>query len=324
MLLRAGSRSGRLFALFVIGLTATGCRWMSEQSSALTEASCPSSRVVTKAETERMKKEEIEQLDAFSAFALESPDDKSNTPENLALVVKMALARLYYPVSLERLGTPHDDPQLCSAWRKFESSAGINVDGVVTIAELGRLVGAADKATETNIVLPMRSVIAYPDYVSVQGTWVMQGETIAWPINHSNITCSKSDRTCVEFSVNLSGGADDGSPALLNSNVEHYDLRVWTAEQVEAVSEALCAETRLTINTKSKTAFSVTAPLDKPSCREFQSKAGLPTQKRPPRLSVLEDGFEVSRRFYEQRRETAKKMFAPSVQEALSRHLPAK
>lgn len=240
---------------------------------------------MTKAETDRVKKEDIDKLDAFSAMALENPADKSSTPAHLALTVKVALARLYYPVSFEKLESPHDDPQLCSAWRTFEKRAGLTVDGVLTIRELGRLIGASDKATETNIVLPPRSVQGYSDYVMAQGTWAMQGEAIAWPINHSNIWCSKSDRTCVEFSVNLSGGSDDGSPAYMNSNVEHYDVKVWTAEQVEAVSEALCAETRLTINTKSKSAFSVTAPLaGKPACREFDTKIGLPTENRPPSL----------------------------------------
>lgn len=299
------------------------------QNAALPEAQaqsvrCPKPPVLDTKQVDALNAADSEKLDVFALLATQ-PTKEAWSPETAVFMVKSALARLYYTVSFERLAHPSEDSQFCSELVAFERAAQLTPDGTLSLGEFTRLMTLSATATETNLVLPAKLVIGDgSSYVSAEGTWVMKDEKIAWPINHSQIWCWRQERSCSESSSTVSSGTDtDGSPSYVNSSETRYDITSWTAEKIEARSEALCAETKLTLNVKTKAVFSVTSQLDKPTCLGANGERLVPLSN-PPHLSTLEDGFDVSRRFYEARAESVRKVYPAAVRDLLSRLRPVK
>jgi hypothetical protein len=285
--------------VLVLGFSVPGC------SSQDAGNSCPASKTMSKESAQNLKEENIKNVDVFAV------EDSTMPMQQTSFVVRTMLARLFYPVSLESSAHPSADRALCDAIRSFETSAALSPDGVLTFGEFEKLASFANRYGETNINLPSKSVTVFSDFAFAQGTWVISGDQIAAPINHTSISCSKSDSTCTVFDVSFYGN----DPSTLSSNREYYAITKWVGKQVEAVNSSDCAETKLAINGETGNVFELNQPIASEKCQGLSRE--LINVNRPARLITLEDGSKVASEFYRKRIEETLKVLWPTARKAM-------
>ena len=81
-------------------------------------------------------------------------------------------------------------------------------------------------------------------YVQVEGTWTrtdLTGDTIASPLQTSDISCTKEDNRCTEATAEVSGGA------LMVDQVDHTVVS-WTPQSIVMRDELPCATTTYVID----------------------------------------------------------------------------
>jgi hypothetical protein len=245
------------------------------------------------------------ETDVFVAMAAGASDDASRRKDVTAavLLTKYYLHQLFYPVNLEKTIHPADDPEFYATLSDFERRAGLAVDGKFTFAEFSRLAYLASVETETEISTITKFVHVDNAYASATGTWTMQADTIADPVNRSEIRCSRFDSTCTVFTASVLlpsekdlGGSKGG---LLTTDVQYYDVTRWTPGEVQALAKSECRQTTLTMNAETQQVYEVTTDLTREGCPVLGAL-------KQPRVTTLEDGFRLIRKVYEARQAPAR------------------
>lgn len=283
---------------------------------------------LTKADIEQMAKpfeKSTEKLDAlFSDLdffvlmaATAKGESRSDTIAGSVLLVKYYLHRLFYSVSFDKVLHPADDPEFYTTLAKFERRAGLNVDGKFTVGESTRLRFLADVESEPEIRTTRRLVNGSDTYASAEGTWVLQGEDIAYPVNRSQIQCWRADGRCIVFTANLAlpgGRQDDASGFLLMTDVEYYDIVEWGRNQMQARTSSSCRQITLTVNWATEQVHTVATDISKEGCPMVG-----PLTK--PRIATLESGDPIEQ-FFKTRREMVQRV-SNSPLERMRSLLPA-
>ena len=236
-------------------------------------------------------------LDFFVMAAAALPDEtRADTVAGSVLMVKYNLHRLYYDVSFDKTAHPAEDPEFYRTLATFEQRAGLNVDGMFTLGEYTRLAFLAEVESEPAIRTSIKFVTGGDSYASAKGTWALQGERIAYPVNRSNVVCWRADGSCTVFTANvLLPDRDRVSGLLLMTDSTYYDIVGWTESQVVARSSTSCRQTTLTVNWKAEQVHMVSTDVSKDGCPVVG-----PLTK--PRLATLEDNAPVEA-FLKERKE---------------------
>lgn len=257
-------------------------------------------RLVKPLESDSAKREAFfDDLDFFVLMASAGKSEEQEKSKAAAvLTVKYFLHKLFYAVSFEKTSHPSEDPDFYHALATFERRAGLKVDGRFTVNESSRLQYLASLEGEPQIRTIFKLVNGSGTYASAEGTWVIQGERIAYPVNRAQIQCWRSDRTCVVYTANVSmpeGRQSDIGGPLLMTDVEHYDVAEWGAVEVRARTTTICRQIILTVNWAAKQAFTVATDLSKEGCPTLG-----PLTK--PRVTTLEGGDAIEA-FFKTRQE---------------------
>lgn len=217
------------------------------------------------------------------------------------LLTKYYLHQLFYTVDLDKTDHPADDLEFYSALVAFERRAELQVDGKFTVAEFEKLTYLAQLEHETEISAAFKFVSVTNASASAEGTWTLQGDTIAYPVNRTLIWCWRPDLTCAVFTADIALPGEDGlaGSATLLTSVQHYDVTRWTASEVQAGGLSACRQTILTVNGETKQVYEVTTDLTKEGCPLLG-----PMSK--PKVAVLEDSSDVIRKAYEARKAPAR------------------
>ena len=148
---------------------------------------------------------------------------------------------------------------------------------------------------------PRPGAVDLGQYASASGTWTLQADTIAYPVNRTEIWCWRPDLTCSIFTANVALPREDGlaGTATLLTDVQHYDVTRWTASEVQARARSDCRQTVVTINGETKQVYEVTTDLTKEGC----SLLG-PMDKL--KVATLEDSSAIIRKAYEVRKAPAR------------------
>jgi hypothetical protein len=291
-------------------LTATilaGCNFATPQNAVIDDPPPPIPPTwLSVAEVQRLENsssgiDNTKKLDVFVVMAAAMNDDtkRANHIAGTALLIKYDLHRLFYPVDFDVAKHPVEDPAFYTALSTFERRAGLEVDGVFTIDEFSRLGFLASLEGERRTHSIFHVVSVTDQFASAQGTWTIQGEAIAYPVNKSEIHCWRFSRTCSVFTANLDVRREERSGSTLLTNVDHYDVSQWTSNEVEAVSTSSCRRTTITLNAATKQAYEVTTDVTMEGCP-------LVGALKAPRVATLEDGFKLTDAFWDKRKEALK------------------
>lgn len=213
-------------------------------------------------------------------------------------IARKSLADLYYPVDLRAPFDPLDDAETMNSIRQFETSIGVKPDGVLTLGEFSQLQSYAQLSSLTRIFVGGGlSVSTIGDSVFARGTWKMENELPAYPINHSEIACSINRAECTDTfiqvdSPRLRDGKVTTSQYQVFSGQEKYKIDKWENGVVEASSSGGCRRVKLTINTNTNFVSQTVEDADLLGCELPFSEDRLPLINGV-RVSVLRDAFKT-------------------------------
>lgn len=298
-------------ALLLLVVLPVGCSRTSEDQESVPAAIKPT--WITKAEEERLNKasdsKTIDEMDVFvaSTVGMEDADLRKQRVAALALTIKVALHQLFYEVDLRQALHPSEDLAFHRVLSDFEKRAQLQVDGRFTIREMGVLSGYAALAGESEVRpspgAPM--VFAYKQFglVQAEGTWSLKGDTIAAPVNRSEIECHHTSRLCTVFTADVYLPRIDGAStsASLLTGVEYYDITLWTDDEVKAVTTTGCRRNELVVNVATKQVHTVSTDTTPEGCPVVG-------KLETPRIATLEDGWKATDEYFKQRREILKKV----------------
>lgn len=255
---------------------------------------------VTSADLEHLTEIELNDLDFFVFLAAIARDDaRSDAVAAAVLLVKANLHRLFYPVAFDKLLHPADDPDFYATLVAFEQRARLDVDGKFTFGEANRLRFLADVEGEPAIRTGIKLVHGNATYAAAEGTWVLQGDEIAFPVNRSRIECWRTERICTVFTANLDVPSEReiGPPAFfLATDIDRFEIVSWRTNEVQASSSGICRESTLTLNWSTERVFQVVTDFSRTGC----AVVGLEPSANP-RITTLESGDAIER-FLEKRR----------------------
>ncbi len=190
--------------------------------------------------------------------------------------------------------------------RQFQQDLGEKVTGELTLRQIGELGKRKARLYETPVNLPTFTKInIYSDdgYVSTEGTWVLEGEQIAWPIQTTKITCRRDTRECVEITARLTvpGVDEDGDSYMLHVDSRSWSVLSWDSNQIIARDPGRCRTAVLTVGLQSQEVYEITSNNEGKECSESPLR-GLSLEK--PRMARLVAGYELSTNFWEVRRKS--------------------
>lgn len=223
-------------------------------------------------------------------------------------------------VSLPALG--YDDSS--EGVRELQEDLGESSDGPLTIGQFFEVQRRYRRSRDTKVLALSGGgvltneleITSYDNEVVVHGTWVSQTTDLAYPINTSRIDCQKERGLCYISSshVVVPEIGSDQDFYTLEAFFEEFRIVSWTDAEINAINEARCRVSNLTINVPSKEVFEVTRNNWSERCEESPFATKLPAAH----VKRLEPGYEATNDFWSGRRELTKGYFNSRLEGRIS------
>jgi hypothetical protein len=267
---------------------------------------CVSAASAQNLDIDRMSKDDVNKLPEAQVNAL--PVFKVWEKQGIGSVSALKASAL---MDLRDLGygfheafTGNDD-QLQRWVTQFQHDIGEPETGILTVAQMGTLMKRLNvvETSDVTVGLPLGDkdgpqITLNKDYASATGTFIIEGDQIAEPLNITSFKCFRQWGYCYQSDVDLDEQIV-GSGYLLSSYQSLLAIVSWSDEEVVANNEALCATTTTTINAQAKEVYAITRNNGNQSCGKLMP----PLAK--PQISKLVSGFNVSREYFVKKRKEA-------------------
>lgn len=224
-------------------------------------------------------------------------------------------------ISLRQLLYPTDEDGI----RQFQSDIGADTTGILTFGQMQDLFRRNSRAKDSPVYsssfAPLR-ISRFSGHIEVEGTWKIEGEQIAYPVNSSKIVCEKQKGFCLIASAELSIPSleKDVEQYSLHISTSFYDIISWSSDEVIAQAKSDCRTVLLTINSSANEVFEVARNNDTGQCRE--QPFSLPSLDKPI-VARLVPGFDATRAWWEQRQKETSLYINPRVRARVESQLKA-
>lgn len=252
---------------------------------------------------DRMSKEDLnkltpEQMNALPAFKVLNKLEPQ-TAAGVRAWVPIMLRDLGYGFREAFTGT---DEQLQRWVTQFQHDVGEPETGVLSVAQMDTLTKRSDaiKIADVNVTLPLTDndgpeIIVTEDLVSAKGTFIIEGDKPAYPLNIASFDCDRKSGYCNQSNVDINA---DGSIYYVNTFQTSLPILSWNEEEIVANGEGMCATSTLTINVRAKEVYVITR-------NNGQSCAPMMAPLAKPQISKLVSGFNVSQDYFAKKRKEA-------------------
>lgn len=251
--------------------------------------------------------------------ALPDAERQSSVPMMYLFAAQRGLAEgseLYFGMQLNALmySGVHDYE---AAVRAFQKDLGDQVNGVLTVWQIDQLEYRAGLQKLSSVGMPEGLVEYRTDAVaSIDGTFVILGEQIAYPVNYVKVRCDRAESQCRVDQVYLALPTKKSwvqTYHVQQFDPEYYTITNWSADAVDAVpagTPGKCRTTTLNLNFRTKEFYEI-ARNTGGDCEVMGTK--LPKLEKP-RISQIVDGKDVYEREFQQLQESAFKALASDFQ----------
>ena len=202
------------------------------------------------------------------------------------LLFAMQLNTLMYPAI--------DNYQL--AIKQFQRDLSDKDTGILTVSQIYKLEKRSEFQKLSRVFFPNQySSYKAKSSASVQGTMMIHDERIAYPVNHTKITCYKNDNYCELNQLYLSFPNLDSWGAnfhVMEAGTEYFDITSWDENTIDAVpsdSGSGCRKTSINLNFKTKEFYQITRNGDK----ECEINGTVFPKLEKPRIAQVIDGEEI-------------------------------
>lgn len=284
----------------------------------------------------RKRKEEQDKLLALNDAELISLVQKSERTEAARLLDLIGERALDLParVILGLIVAPHDSPEedaeasfllftdmLSELWLRtllydftdlndgisqYQQDLGEKVTGELTMRQFGELARRKARFYETPVYLPVVDKIRIytsDGYASVEGTWVLEGEQLAWPIQTSKITCRLDTNQCGEIQalLNVPDIDDDADGYQLMVDSRSWRIISWDSSEIIARDPGTCRTSVLTLSLQSNEVDEIIRNNEGKDCTESPLRG---SSLEKPRMARLVPGYELSSEFWNERKKS--------------------
>ena len=190
--------------------------------------------------------------------------------------------------------------------RQFQEDIGETPTGDITLGQVEELERRAtrhrDRAIYADGLGDRLVIIRVEGHLEVRGTWILEGEKIALPINTARIRCSRQKGECesIQAEVLIPSLSEKGEHYLLNLGISTYEIVSWNAVEVIARDERHCRTALLTINSNSTEVFEVTRNNETKNCLEGTLDLMLPRLDKP-KIARLVPGYDATSEWWKMR-----------------------
>ena len=210
---------------------------------------------------------------------------------------------LFYPGSKEGI-------------KQFQTDIGVEANGDLTWGQAEELQRRISRFNDTRIIAgagkagDKPSIGKFEGYVFAEGTWILEDDDIAYPINTAKIECDQEKKICqvVQASVfipSLDSASDFYSISLDSSP---YPILSWNTNEIMAEASSDCRTSTLTINFNSEEVFEITRNNKTKQCRE--GFLALPSLEKP-RIARLVSGWDRTYKWWDDRKEKISEYMNP-------------
>ena len=257
-------------------------------------------------EIEKLPPEVLKELPFLPAMRkLLSKSDAVFPEELYGLMLTMPLRDLYYTPYIE------GEDDIRKAVSVFQRDIGTKVTGELTMGEYEELNRRYVRRHDTPIYASTyTNVSRFEDYsVTATGTWIIENDQIAYPVNTAEIQCYKERKTCqlIQASVVVPSLDSSDNSFSLTLDTQTYEIISWTENEV--VSRPFrtdqCRSTVLTINTAAKEVYEITRNNNQEGCK-FGDLLELPPLEQP-QVARLAEGFEITYAYWKERKDSHNK-----------------
>lgn len=218
------------------------------------------------------------------------------------VAIREVLGGLYYPRSEQGV-------------RQFQEDLGAQATGTLTIGQWEELIRRWTRLRDTEIWVSgfgdELSISRFEGYVKTEGTWIIEDDQIAYPVNRSEVICRRELGECLvtqaDVMVPQLDDSEDSYGLQIRSNT--YSIVSWDADEVVARSSGRCRTTLLTINSNSREVFEVTRNNETEACREGTILSSPSLDK--PRIARLVPGFTTTWDWWQERKKKVREYINP-------------
>jgi hypothetical protein len=306
----------RLFASLILALPTVALG----QTTAL-----PDIEGMTLDEIERLPEEVVSQLSIrpmmlklFESGGLQIPEVGVDAMLALPLLELLYLTPLHEVKEVDRI----------AAVRAFQDDLGQDATGELTFGQWQtlnrRFLRRRDIPIHAN---GFGTVYIYEDYAGAEGTWMIEGDQIANPVNTSKIECDRAARTCtvIQADVSVPGLDDDDDSYWIGLTTVPYEVISWSEDEIIArglggLAGTRCRTTLLTLSAKSNEVYEITRNANEEGC-QLGDVLSLPPLEAP-QIARLVNGFDATREFWRKRREQTDEYVNRAAGDALEALVP--
>lgn len=231
----------------------------------------------------------------------------------LQMVMQVALRGLYYPGSEEGV-------------KQFQNDIDADPTGELTLGQVEELQRRFMRTRDTKVYASglgdALTISRFQGYLQVEGTWILEDDNIAYPINTSKITCDRTRRECevIQADVVVPAIDDSDDSYMVNVDSNTYSVVSWDAGEVVARDSGTCRTSILTINSNSAEVFAVTRNNETKECREgYLTLPGL----EKPRIARLVPGLNRTYKWWQDRQKRVSEYINPRYRKQMEEAVKA-
>lgn len=182
------------------------------------------------------------------------------------------------------------------AVKQYQRDLGDKGTGILTVSQIYKLGKRSEFQKLSKVFFPNQySSYKAKNFASVQGTMVIHDERIAYPVNHTKLTCYKSGNYCELEQLYLSFPKIDSWSAnfqVMEAATEYFDITSWEENTIDAIpsdSGSGCRKTSFNLNFKTKEFYQITRNGDK----ECEVLGTTFPKLEKPRIAQIVDGEKI-------------------------------
>ena len=234
-----------------------------------------------------------------------------------ALLFTMQLNTLMYPAI--------DNYQL--AIKQYQRDLGDKDTGILTVSQISKLEKRSEFQKLSRVFFPNQySSYKVKNSASVRGAMMVHDERIAYPVNHTKLTCYKPDNYCELDQLYLSFPKMDSWGAnyhVMEAGTEYFDITFWDENTIDAVPSdpgSGCRKTSFNLNFKTKEFYQITRNGDK----ECEINGTTFPKLEKPRIAQIVDGEKIINTEFSDLKKIAFEMLSADFQNKITKLIESK
>ena len=256
--------------------------------------------------------------------ALSKEERHSSVPMAYSSAASAGLSKfseLLFSMQLNTLMYPGID-NYNVAVKQYQKDLGDKATGILTVSQIHKLEKRSEFQKLSRVFFPDQySSYKAKNSASIQGTMMIHDKNIAYPVNHTKLTCYKADNYCELKQLYLSFPETDSWSAnfhVMEAGTESFDITRWDENTIDALPSdpgSGCRKTSLNLNFKTKEFYQITRNGDK-DC-EINGVTFPKLEK--PRIAQIVDGEKIINREFSKLKKMAFEMLSVDFKNTITK-----